>query len=173
MSRAILSGVDYGRDLDARIPGASSFQYWEVVSSDLAVRLGIENIPNEAQWKNAEVLARDVLQPLRNRYGRLNISSWFRCPELNKAVKSGPASFHLTGGAVDVKPSEVSLIELIEGATELPEVSEMIAEFFPHGWVHLGYLLFDNRRMLKLKDSTHNYERVTLDKLRQYYPKEK
>lgn len=171
MSKAILSGIDYGRDLDAYIPDAPNFQYWEVVSSNIAVRHNIANVPTEAQWKAAENFARFVLQPLRYKFGRLNISSWFRCPALNTKVGSGPSSFHLTGGAADVEPEEVTLMELLDGAYSLANISEIIAEFFPHGWVHIGYLVGDNRRMLKLKDPTHNYSRVTLDQLKQLYTK--
>lgn len=171
MGKFILSGVDYGRDLDAVIPGAPNFQYWEVVSSDKAVRFGIKNVPTEAQWQAAEKFAVDILQPLRYKFGRLNLSSWFRCPELNAKVGSGPTSFHLTGGAADIDPENISLMGLLEGAYALPEVSEIIAEYFPNGWVHVGHLRGDARRMLKLKDPTHDYAHVTIDQLRQIYPK--
>ena len=170
MAKYILPNVDYGRDLDAYIPNAPNFQYWEVVSSIQAVRLGIANIPTEEQWRNAEIFAVNVLQPLRNRLGAITVSSWFRCPSLNKAVGSSDTSFHLTGGAGDLEPQECSLMELLEGAYKL-HFSEIIAEFFPDGWVHVAYLKGDDRRLLKLKDQLHNFARVSIDQLRKFYPK--
>lgn len=165
----VIPGINYGRDLNATIPGTTNFQYGEVVSSPIAVRLGIKNVPTEAQWQNAEAYARFVLQPLRDRFGPLNMSSWFRCPELNTAVKSGPTSFHLTGGGGDIEPQNVSLMTLLNGAYEMFDFSEMIAEFFPHGWVHIGHLPGNSKRALKLKDPNHNYSLVTLDQLHQLY----
>jgi len=165
----VLPGIDYGRDLDAFIPGCSNFQYGEVVESEKAVELGIANIPTESQWLAAEIYCRFILQPARNAKGRIHVNSWFRCPELNKAVKSGPTSFHLTGGAGDLKPLDCTLMELLVFIKGL-HFSEIIAEFFPNGWVHTAFLKGDDRKMLKLKDATHNYTRITIEDLRKLYP---
>lgn len=169
MAKYILQGIDYGRDLDAYIPNAPNFQYWEVVSSPIAVRLGIKNIPTEAQWRNAEIFAVNVAQPIRNKVGRISFSSWFRNPQLNTAVQSGPTSYHLTGGAGDLEPAECTLMELLEEANKL-HYSEIIAEYFPHGWVHVAYLKGDDRKKLKLKDPSHNSTRITIEELRKLYP---
>lgn len=166
----VLPNVDYGRDLDAFIPNAPNFQYGELVQSLKAVELGIHNIPNETEWKALETYAVFILQPLRNRCGRIKLSSGFRCKALNDAVESSDTSFHRRGGACDLKPQECSLMELLEVAYTL-NFSEIIAEYFPGGWVHVGFLKGDDRRMLKLKDRDHHYARVTIDQLRKLYPK--
>jgi len=164
----VLHDVNYGRDLNAVIPGTKNFKYWEVVSSELAVRHGIANIPTEAEWLVAEEFARTVLQPIRDKIGTVRISSWFRCKKLNDKVGSSDSSFHRTGGAADVEPLKVSLMACLE-ACYAGEFSEIIAEYFPHGWVHCGYLPHDKRRMLKLKDLSHNYSRITIEELRRLY----
>ena len=164
----ILPNVDYGRDLSKAIEGAPNFTYGEVVSSMTAVRAGIANIPSESEWKRAEDFARDILQPLRMKYGRINVNSWYRCKKLNDKVESSDASYHRTGGGADLDPEEVTLMALLEGAMQL-EVSEVIAEFFPDGWVHIGYTKGSPRKTLKLKDARNHYRRMSLDALKGYY----
>jgi len=168
----VLPNVDYGRDLDAMIQGAPNFRYGEVVESATAVKHGIKNIPTEAQWNAAENFARNVAQPCRNAKGRIAMSSWFRCIKLNTHPDIGGSElgFHPTGGGGDMESQDCPLMELLEWAYEnLPEFGEIIAEHFPNGWVHVGYLAGDNRRKLKLKDKKHHFVRVGIDELRGMY----
>lgn len=165
--RYILPNVDYGRDLDAYI--SKNFQYWEFVSSKKAVELGIANVPTEAEWQRIEFLVKYIVQPLRDKKGRIRVSSAFRCKALNDANGSTDTSFHRLGCAVDLEPLECSLMELLEEAYKLPNWSEIIAEYFPNGWLHIAYKENDNRKMLKLKDKLNHYKRVTLDILRKKY----
>jgi len=168
----VLPNVDYGRDLDAFIPGAPNFQYGELVESAKAVELGIANVPSEAEWKALETYALFILQPLRNRVGRIKISSGYRCKALNDAIGSSDTSFHRKGCACDLEPQECTLMELLEVVYTL-HFSEIIAEYFPDGWVHVAFLKGDDRRMLKLKDPSHNYTRITIEQLRKLYPSKK
>jgi len=51
----------------------------EFLKSRTAVRLGINNIPNEEQLENIRLLVENVLEPLRTHYGRpIIITSGFR-----------------------------------------------------------------------------------------------
>lgn len=164
----VLPNVDYGRDLDAYV--SKNFQYWELVSSDKAVRLGIKNVPTEAEWNNLEYLVKNGLQPLRDILGKpVTLNSAFRCKALNDAVGSTDTSFHRIGCGADIDSDTVPLMEILEAAYNLPQWSEIIAEYFPYGWVHLGMRKGDDRKMLKLKDPKHNYARITMDKLKQMY----
>lgn len=164
----VLPGVDYGRPLDGVIPGAPNFTYGDFVSSDKAVRLGIANVPNEDQWKAVETLAKDIIQPLRNIVGPISINSGYRCKALNDALGSSDTSFHRTGGGADLHPLDCSLMTLLNEVVKA-NYSECIAEFFPNGWVHVGYLAGNNNKHLKLKDSNHNYSLITLDDLHKLY----
>jgi hypothetical protein len=170
MIYSVLPKVNYGRKLDDPIPNAPSFTFGEFVQSVTAVELNIANVPTEAEWKNIENFAVFIAQPLRNKCGRIKISSGFRCKALNSHPKIGSSdrSFHVTGGAADLEPLDCSLMELLEEAYKL-NFSEIIAEFFPTGWVHVGFLKGDDRRRLKLKDPTHHYAIVTIDQLREIY----
>lgn len=51
---------------------------------------------------NIKELVTNVLQPLRNDVGVININSGYRCKELNNKVGGVPSSQHLTGMAADI-----------------------------------------------------------------------
>jgi len=158
-------------NLDDRILGAESFRYREFIKSDVAVRKGIDNIPNEEQWKNIEKLAVNVLQPAVNIIGRINILSGYRSPELNKAIGGSETSLHCFGCAADIEPWEkgISLLDLLEWIYYNCDFRELIAEYFPDGWIHVGYVEGYNDKKLKLKDKDHNYSIVTLDYIKSLY----
>ena len=159
------------RDLNAKIPGAPNFRYGEFVKSDTAIRLGIENIPNEEQWQCIEKLAVNVLQPVRNEFGRLTITSGFRSVELCLAVGSSSASNHARGQASDIEPYDVDipLIFVVEFIHDNLEYRELIAEYFPWGWIHVAYREGGNIKKLKLKDKDHNYRVVDIEYIKKLY----
>mgnify|MGYP003550800966 FL=1 len=160
--------TDYGRDLTANI--SENFKYWEFVSSETAMKNGIKNIPNEQEWQNIEFVVKTILQPLRDKLGiPLTINSGFRNSKLNKLAGGSETSFHRLGCAVDVDTHKIPLVNVLEAAYELPEWSEIIAEYFPQGWVHIAHKKGDNRKMLKLKDNKHHFAKVTIDYIQGIY----
>ena len=92
------------RNLNDIIPGAANFKYKEFVRSDVAKRKGIDNTPEDWQWENIERLAVSVLQPIRDQFGRIRITSGFRSVELCLAIGSSATSNHTRGEAADVEP---------------------------------------------------------------------
>ena len=59
----------------------------ESVYSRTATRLGIENKPDEKQLQNMVAVAEEIFEPLRMWVGGpIKINSFFRSPELNKAI---------------------------------------------------------------------------------------
>jgi hypothetical protein len=164
----VIAGVNYGRNLDATLPNAPSFKYWEFVSSQLAVRNNIANVPTEAEWKNIEYLAAHLLQPLRNKIGTLGINSGFRCKRLNDLAGSSDASHHRNGCAVDIEPQGVSLMKCLEEVAKLP-YTEIIAEYFPNGWVHAALVNGRADKKIKLKDDKHHFTPITVQELKGLY----
>ena len=63
---------------------------------------GLPNEPDEKQKTMLRFLARNYLQPLRDRFGRIDINSAFRTPEVNKAVGGVKNSAHMQGLAADI-----------------------------------------------------------------------
>lgn len=82
---------------------SKNFELSEFIKSDTATRKGIANDPGVGEVKAIENLVINLLQPLREVYGkRMVINSGYRCPELNKAVGGVPTSQHVKGEAADV-----------------------------------------------------------------------
>ena len=85
------------------IPVTMHFTIEELYDSATAKRLGINNKPTIQKMINLVYLAAFVLEPLRVAMGRpINISSGFRCEQLNKAVGGVYNSQHLKGQAADI-----------------------------------------------------------------------
>mgnify|MGYP002700079180 CR=1 FL=1 len=77
--------------------------YKKATRSNTALRLGIENIPNEYQLQNMEMVAKHVFEPLRVAIDApIKINSFFRCEELNKAIGGSTKSQHCQGRAIDI-----------------------------------------------------------------------
>ena len=124
------------------------FSIEELYASDTAKRLGINNKPTIQKMINLVYLAAFVLEPLRVAMGRpINISSGYRCEQLNKAVGGVYNSQHLKGQAADIS---------IEGdmafgrkvfdyiKNHLP-FDQLIWEHTASGtyWVHVSYVFPD------------------------------
>lgn len=77
------------------------FEAGEFEFSDTAIRNGIDNRIPHALIPNLERLCLTVLEPIRKRFGSVRITSGYRCPALNRLVKSKPTSHHVTGQAAD------------------------------------------------------------------------
>ena len=64
-----------------------NFTLSELVASDTATRMGIDNSPDDKATANLRLLATAILQPLRDKYGKpITVTSGYRCTALNKAV---------------------------------------------------------------------------------------
>lgn len=70
------------------------FTLEELIRSDTAKRLGIDNKPSLAQIGRMAWLAENVLEPTRKEFGPMFVTSGYRCPRLNKAVGGASNSAH-------------------------------------------------------------------------------
>jgi len=79
-----------------------NFSTEEATRSHKAEMLHIDNSIPVSLLPDTLYLAKHVLQPIRERIGkRFNVSSWYRCPALNKAVGGKSTSAHLSSMAID------------------------------------------------------------------------
>ena len=86
--------------------------YKEATRSVTALRLGIENVPNDYELQNMELIAEKVFEPLRKAVnGPIKINSFFRCEELNKAIGGSSKSQHCQGRAIDIDDVHVSYLD--------------------------------------------------------------
>lgn len=87
---------------------SENFRLGEFINSRTAERLGIDNTPSWEVVFHLRQLCREVLQPLRDHYGRpIVITSGYRCPELNEAVHGVGESQHLYGCAADLRLPDI------------------------------------------------------------------
>ncbi len=93
-------------DGDERI--TDNFTLSEFLNSRTAGRLHLANVPSEQVLRNIRLFCSSVLQPVRTAYGSwITITSGYRCPELNRAVRGVYNSRHLLGLAADLHCSNL------------------------------------------------------------------
>jgi hypothetical protein len=134
----------------------------EGVYSRTALRLGIKNKPNKEQLANMKLLAEEVFEPLRMyANGPIKINSFFRSPELNKAIGGSTKSQHCHGQAIDLDDTygHLTNAEMFEFIREHLDFDQMIWEFGNDDnpdWVHVSYVSPENNRnrcLLAYKDN--------------------
>jgi len=134
----------------------------EGVYSTTATRQGLDNTPNEEQLANMKLLAEKVFEPLRDWVGGpIRINSFFRGPELNKAIGGSSKSQHCKGQAVDIDDGgcKKSNAEMYYWIKENLDFDQMIWEFGNDdnpNWVHVSYVSPDKNRNRCLKAYKEN-----------------
>lgn len=122
-----------------------SFHLHEFVRSQEASRRMIDNTPRPEHVANLTMLCHMVLQPVRDYYGLpVSISSGYRSPALNRAIKGSPTSQHMTGEAADFEIAGISNIAVCRWIAETLRFDQLILEFYTpgdpnSGWVHVSY----------------------------------
>lgn len=86
------------------------FTFREFEWSKKAAELNIDNTIPELVEAHIVELVDILLDPLREAWGGpLTVSSGYRCPELNRAVRGSATSAHLAGWAADLVPASDDL----------------------------------------------------------------
>jgi len=81
---------------------SANFTTEEATRSTYAVKHGIDNSMTGKVLMDATWFAKTVLQLLRDHIGlAFLLTSWYRCPALNKAIGGVINSAHLSGTAID------------------------------------------------------------------------
>jgi zinc D-Ala-D-Ala carboxypeptidase len=136
--------------------------YKEATRSATALRLGIENIPNEYELQNMEMVAKKVFEPLREAIDApIKINSFFRCEELNKAIGGSSKSQHCQGRAIDIDDiyGHVSNAFMYYYIKDNLDFDQLIWEFGTNDspdWVHVSYIDEDSNRKRCLKAYREN-----------------
>ncbi len=131
---------------------SKSFTLNELTKSQEALRLNIDNAPNEEQISNLKILCENILQPVRDFYGMpVSVSSGFRSVALCEVIGSSSKSQHTKGQAADFEVFGVANKELADWITNNLEYDQCILEFWNEnnpnsGWVHCSYSVNSNRK---------------------------
>lgn len=128
------------------------FTIYELTASSVAKRKGIDNTPNGMQKANLTALVANILDPLREAYGKpIIVTSGFRCPKLNKAVGGKAKSQHMTGEAADIRtvsddPADnKKLFDLI---VKLGLPFDQLIDEYGYNWIHVSFSPGRNRRQV-------------------------
>lgn len=131
------------------------FTIKELTKSTTATRLKIDNTPSQEIKENLEALVKNILDPLREKYGEpIIITSGYRCEKLNTAVGGAKSSQHRLGQAADIrtvsdKPeNNKKLFDLIV-SMKLPY--DQVIDEYGYDWVHVSYSPRHRRQILHIK----------------------
>tara|TARA_R100000951_G_C2643940_1_gene181882 strand:- start:866 stop:1321 length:456 start_codon:yes stop_codon:yes gene_type:complete len=129
----------------------------EGVYSRTATRLNIDNAPTDEHERNMVLVAEEIFEPLRTYVGGpIKINSFYRSPELNRAIGGSSKSQHCKGQAIDIDDTfgKMSNAEMYEFIKENLDFDQMIWEFGSDknpDWVHVSYVSPEKNRNRCLK----------------------
>jgi uncharacterized protein YcbK (DUF882 family) len=128
---------------------SQNFSLRELTKSQTAERKGISNEPSEEHIENLKLLCTKILQPIRDEFGIVSVSSGYRSPALCEALGSKSTSQHARGQAADFECYGIANHKLFEWATKNLTFDQAILEFYTgepeSGWIHMSYNEDNNR----------------------------
>ena len=123
------------------------FSLKELTRSETARRLGLQNVPSDAEMANIQYTA-EQLEKIRAYGGRgIVVTSCFRSERVNKAVGGSPTSAHRFGLAADCDAIGLTSLAFAKEIIKMRDEGEikfdqLILEFPERGdgaWVHIGF----------------------------------
>lgn len=131
---------------------SENFTFEELVATDT----GLPNDPGPAETQKLMYLANYVLQPVRDRWGPVTVTSGFRSHAVNERVGGSPTSQHRKGEACDIVPVEADLEEVYCWIVENSRISFGQCIYEKGEWIHVSLprlsapngeaLIFDGRQ---------------------------
>ena len=122
-----------------------NFTLSELIKSDTAIRKGINNNPNAEQIEKLKALCENILQPVRDHFGRVKVTSGFRSVDLCLAIGSSSNSQHARAEAADFECVGVDNAELADWIKDNLPYDQLIVEYYTpgepnSGWIHCSYV---------------------------------
>ena len=128
-----------------------NFTLQELIKSDTAIRKGINNNPNAEQIEKLKLLCENILQPVRDHFGRVKVTSGFRSEQLCLKIGSSINSQHAKAEAADFECIGTDNAELADWIYNNLEFDQLILEYYipgePNsGWIHCSYVADQPRK---------------------------
>ena len=129
----------------------------EATRSVTAMRLGLDNTPTEEHLDNMKLVANKIFEPLRSWVGGpIRINSFYRGPELNKAIGGSTKSQHMIGQAVDIDDTyghktNAEMFNYIRGNLDFDQMIWEFGDDKNPNWVHVSYVNDEDNRNRCLK----------------------
>lgn len=134
-----------------------NFSLEQLIDSETAERERIDNTPGPEIVDNLRLLAQGLERVQLLTEFPLEISSGYRCPELNRCVGGTKTSQHTQGQAADFTCAEfgppVDIIKAIR-ASDI-EFDQCILEYAK--WVHISFSKAPRGRVLTIYDPKEGY----------------
>lgn len=123
---------------------SKNFTVAELSKSESATRQGIDNTPSMMVIDNLQQLVDNILQPIRDKFGPVVVTSGYRSPAVNKAIGGSTTSDHCKGYAADFEVLGKDNKELALFIKDNLKFTQLILEFYrkgtsDSGWVHVSY----------------------------------
>ena len=128
-----------------------NFSLSELIKSDTAIRKGIDNNPNADQIEKLKLLCENILQPVRDHFGRVKVTSGFRSVELCLAINSSANSQHAKAEAADFEVIGTDNAELADWIHRNLDYDQLILEYYKvgepnSGWIHCSFVQENPRK---------------------------
>ena len=119
-----------------------------ILQEFVATKTGLNNQLTSEAIANIEFLVKNLLQPLRNAFGKpIRITSGYRSTEVNKAVGGSKTSQHTKGEAVDIVSNDnKQLFELIKNDFDFDQLIWEYGTDEQPAWVHVSLKKTGNRK---------------------------
>ena len=122
-----------------------NFTLQELIKSDTAIRLDINNNPNSGQIEKLRLLCENILQPVRDHFGRVKVTSGFRSAQLCIKIGSSVNSQHANAEAADFECMGTDNAELADWINKNLDYDQLILEFYDpsepnSGWIYCSYV---------------------------------
>ena len=122
-----------------------NFTLQELIKSDPAIRLDINNNPNSGQIEKLKDLCENILQPVRDHFGRVKVTSGFRSEALCIKIGSSVNSQHAKAEAADFEVIGTDNAELADWIYKNLEPDQLILEYYTpgepnSGWIHCSWI---------------------------------
>ena len=128
------------------------FTIKELCKSSTATYKGINNTPNSEIVNNLEQLVDNILDPLRENYGKpIIVNSGYRCDILNKAVGGSSTSQHKYGLAADITAgSRLENRRLFALIQKMNLPFDQLIDEKNYSWIHVSFSKKPRKQILHL-----------------------
>lgn len=128
------------------------FTIKELCKSSTAALKRIDNTPNSEIVNNLQQLVDNILDPLREAYGKpIKVNSGYRCEALNVAVGGSKTSQHRYGLAADITTgSRLENKKLFILAKQLNLPFDQLIDEKAYSWIHISFSKNPRKQVLHL-----------------------
>ena len=128
------------------------FTIKELCKSSTAIQKRINNSPDSESVNNLEQLVDNILDPLREEFGKpIKVNSGYRSPELNKAVGGAKTSQHVLGLSADITAgSRLENKRLFALIQQMNLPFDQLIDEKSYSWIHISFSKNPRKQILHL-----------------------